>query len=215
MPGHDDFEIAIEQRRYGALDPAGAARLEEHLASCPDCRAFATLTSETEDEMRQQAALTISRVDWTRIEHGIGNWRDEIRRRPWRSLIETIVMLPALWLVFGFNMIGPTVGAVIGLEIVRRRLRGRLAESQRAEASRGALLDFYRRQLDREIMEHRRAVAIAAVTIVGFPLVILWRPHSTFQLAVAAGLTFAMVCLGAWLALIKLPRLRRERATLD
>ncbi|HTR53609.1 MAG TPA: hypothetical protein VMJ10_23105 [Kofleriaceae bacterium] len=165
--------------------------------------------------MRQQAAAAIMRMDWIRIEHGIASWRAEIRRRPWRGLIETIVMLPALWLVFGVDAIGPVIGLLIGLAIVRRRLGIQLAKGKQAEESRGALLDFYRRQLDREIVAHRRALAITAATMVVLPLVILSRPHSTLQLALTAGLTLASACHGAWLARIKLPRLRRERVALD
>jgi hypothetical protein len=215
MPGHDDLEIAIEQRRYGALDPEGAARLNEHLASCSDCRAFATFTTHTEDEMRQQAAAAITYMDWARISRGIAGWRAEIRRRPWRGLLQTIAMFPAMWLLFGVNAIWPTIGALIGHELYRRRVRRSLAEMRHAETWRPALLVLYQRQLDREIVEHRRVIFIVPIALGAIAVWILFRPRLTVQLVIAAALALAAVCECAWVVWIKLPRLRRERAALE
>jgi hypothetical protein len=112
-------------------------------------------------------------------------------------------------------MVGPVIGALIGLEIVRRRHQGVLTESRLAEKSQGSLLGFYRRQLDREIVVHRRAVAIAVVAAAAVVVTTSLGSHTTVKLAVAIALAIGMLCHGTWMALVKLPRLRRERAALN
>jgi anti-sigma factor RsiW len=44
---HETFHELIALRLYGELDAAETARLEEHLASCTDCRAVALELEET------------------------------------------------------------------------------------------------------------------------------------------------------------------------
>jgi hypothetical protein len=38
MSACDEFEVAVEMRRHGALGAPEAARLEEHLRACAACR---------------------------------------------------------------------------------------------------------------------------------------------------------------------------------
>jgi hypothetical protein len=215
MPGHDDFETAIEQRRHGALDPEGAARLDEHLASCLACGAFATLTTQTEDEMRQQAAAAIEGIDWSWIEKGVVEWRAKTRRSFWIGVISTLAVLPSLLYtasVFGYVA---SVGLAIGVAVSYRHDRRALVESHDAERSHGSLLQFYRGRVAREIVLRRRGLAFLFAFAIAIVAVAFTMRLSSSTRIFAIGLATMFVAGGAWSAFVTIPRLRRERAALD
>jgi hypothetical protein len=215
MPGHDDFETAIEQRRHGALDPEGAARLDEHLASCSECGAFATLTTQTEGEMRQQAAAAIEGIDWTWIEKGVVEWRAKTRRSFWIGVISTLAVLPSL--LYSASAFGylASVGLAIGVAISYRHGRRALVESHDAARSRGSLLPFYRERVAREIVLRRRGLAFLVAFAIAIVAVAFTMRFSFSVRIFALGIATMIVAGGAWSAFVKIPRLRREREALD
>jgi predicted anti-sigma-YlaC factor YlaD len=215
MPGHDDFETAIEQRRHGALDPEGAARLDEHLASCSACGAFATVTTQTENEMRQQAAAAIEGLDWSWIEKSVVEWRTKTRRSFWIGVISTLAVLPSLLShasAFGYVA---SVGLAIGVVMSYRHHRRTLVESHDAESSHGSLLQFYRERVDREIVVRRRGLAFLVAFAIAIVAVAFTMRFSFSTRVFAIGIATMFVAGGAWSAFVKIPRLRREHAALD
>jgi len=51
-----EAEVLIGMKQHGALDGARAAALEEHLAACPGCRAFAETTQTMEGTLAMNAS---------------------------------------------------------------------------------------------------------------------------------------------------------------
>jgi Putative zinc-finger len=215
MPGHDEFETAIEQRRHGALDPEGAARLDEHLASCSECGAFATLTTQTEDAMRQQAAAALEGIDWSWIETAVVEWRAKTRRSFWIGVISTLAVLPSLlYSASAFGYVA-SAGLAIGVVISYRHSRRALVASHDAETSHGSLLQFYRERVTREIVLRRRGLVFLFAFAIALVAAVLAMRFSFSQRVFAIGIATMFVAGGAWSAFVKLPRLKRERATLD
>ncbi|CAN5344279.1 hypothetical protein BH11MYX1_BH11MYX1_36210 [soil metagenome] len=227
MTTHDDYEIAIEQRRHGALDSEGVARLDEHLASCSACAAFADVSHHTEDEMRQQAAAATTRVDWSKIERYLAS-RSKQDRIKHVQLVGFAVMIFVIMGVFALrarswhHAVAPLVVGCFFLlvlfttaEILRRRSKRLATEVTTAARTKAGLLEFYRRQLDREIVAHRRAVpiSIAICFLWTGPLLLGSPPLPTIVLDVGAAV--ALLVAVAWDRLVRLPRLRKERAALD
>jgi Putative zinc-finger len=215
MPGHDDFETAIEQRRHGALDPEDAARLDDHLASCSECGAFATLTILLEDEMRQQAAAAIEGIDWSWIEKGVLEWRAKTRRSFWIGVISTLAILPSLlYHASAFGYVA-SVGLAIGVGISYRHNRRTLVDSHDAERSHGSLLQFYRERVAREIVLRRRGLAFCFAFAIAIVAVAFTMRFSFGTRIFVIGIATMFVAGGAWSAFVKIPRLRRERAALE
>ena len=52
MSSCDDFEVAIEKRRHGALEADETTKLEVHLASCLSCRTYEQRGTEMEATMK-------------------------------------------------------------------------------------------------------------------------------------------------------------------
>jgi predicted anti-sigma-YlaC factor YlaD len=75
MVGCEAFGVAVEMRLHGALDEAGRAPLEEHLAGCERCRAYETAARGAEAGMAAAARDAAGAVDWGRVDR-------RIRRRP-------------------------------------------------------------------------------------------------------------------------------------
>lgn len=71
MPGCEEFEVAVEMRLHGALDEAGRAQLEEHLAGCERCRAYEAAARTAEAAMAAEARDAAGAVDWSLVERGI------------------------------------------------------------------------------------------------------------------------------------------------
>src|SRR5687768_3614980 len=80
MSGCEDFEILIEMRQHGALDDAGAARLEAHLVSCAPCGAFAEIAKSTEAAMQASAKGLTGGMDWERSRERVRQMADVYRK---------------------------------------------------------------------------------------------------------------------------------------
>lgn len=67
MNACDEFEVAVEMRRHGALGAPDAVRLAGHLATCASCRAFDEMTRNTEEVMGLSADELAGGMDWDRV----------------------------------------------------------------------------------------------------------------------------------------------------
>lgn len=78
----EGYEVAIEERRLGTLDPSAAARLDAHLAGCASCRAFAAFQRRSEEIMTSNADATLDDHDWAVIKKNLRRaprrWRDHL-----------------------------------------------------------------------------------------------------------------------------------------
>lgn len=103
----EEYEILLSARLDGALTPEETARLEAHLAQCPQCR---QLAQELETLQAQTAALTqevpralqenLEGRDWSRVpQTGTAPSKKKKRLLPWAACAAAAVVL----MVFGFT----------------------------------------------------------------------------------------------------------------
>jgi anti-sigma factor RsiW len=216
MTSCDDFEVAIEQRLHGALDPDAAARLAQHLSSCEGCRAFEAQSRELEGAMRTHAADAIRDVDWSVLGRNVERWKTQMLAGVWKGLAAVIVAVPLVGLVFGRGHIA--TGLVAGLAVVgwgRIAARRSIAEVRAVEHAPGPLLVLLRSQLDRLIkIEKQNALVLPFFTLspVGG---LLAGELTPWRIAGVAMLVLLFVALALRSRLVVLPRLLRERAELE
>ena len=103
----EEYEILLSARLDGALTPEETARLEAHLAQCPQCR---QLAQALETLQAQTAALTqevpralqenLEGRDWSRVpQTGTAPSKKKKRLLPWAACAAAAVVL----MVFGFT----------------------------------------------------------------------------------------------------------------
>lgn len=216
MTSCDDFEVAIEQRLHGALDPDPAGRLAQHLSSCDACRAFEAAARELEQAMRTQAADAIRDVDWSELGRNVERWRKQMLAGVWKGLAAVIVAAPLVGLVFGHRHIA--TGLIAGLAVVvwgRIVARRSIAEVREVDHAPGPLLVLLRSQLDKLIkIEKQNALVLPFFTLI--PVGGLLAGQLTpWRIAGTAMLMLLFVALALRSRFVVLPRLLRERAELE
>ena len=216
MTSCHDFEVAIEQRLHGALDPEPAVRLAQHLSSCDACRAFEAQSRELEQAMRMHAADVISDVDWSKLGRNVERWKKQMLAGVWKGLAAVIVGAPLLGMVFGHGHIA--TGLIAGLGVVgwgRIVARRSIAEVREVEHAPGSLLVLLRKQLDKLIkIEKQNALVLPFFTLI--PIVGLFAGELTpWRIAGTAMLMLLFVAFALRSRLVVLPRLLRERAELE
>jgi Putative zinc-finger len=67
MMSCEDFQIALEKRRFGALSSEETRLLEAHLASCQVCQRFDHVSSTAEGIMKDSVHEQVQTIDWDGI----------------------------------------------------------------------------------------------------------------------------------------------------
>lgn len=224
----EGFQIAIEMRLHGAADPNASKRLDLHLSSCPECRDFEATAKETENTMRIDADRVGKTIDWAQLRgrvHKLMKWKSPSGAAA--TICLAFLAIQAMrWIdswVLGQPFTGPdwtvTFAWLLTMIALFFFFNGRrLREAKRAQASREKLIEFYRKELDRQIRETRLTLAGLAILgcLVAFPLVSeLHRGLSSLKF-LSSSLLFEAFLVGSFLFayLRELPRLRRERTEL-
>jgi len=217
MTSCHDFEVAIEQRLHGALDPDPAVRLAQHLSSCHACRAFEAQSRELEEAMRTRAANAISDVDWNKLGRNLERWKKRMRAGAWKGLAAVIVAAPLLGLVFGHGYIATSF--IAGLAVVvwgRIVARRSIAEARDVEHAPGSLLVLLRTQLDKLIkIEKQNALVLPFFTLIPIYGLLDVGELTPWRIAGTAVLVLLFVVLALRSRFVVLPRLLRERAELE
>ncbi len=214
---HDDFEIAIEQRLCGALDAAGAQRLDEHLSGCPECRAYEARARQEDGGRKAMFGQEVSAVDLERIGHRAQKIVVRGRRLQWIMPLSYLLFMGGMavvLLVVSHNRDAAlfcagmgVVGALLWGYLTRRAQRRHLT----VLATQGPLA-LQRAELDRKI-RYQRIAALSYVGVV-FPITLtsflLWDKRPLERVGgVVVMLSALLFGLLTWLR--DLPRLRRER----
>lgn len=217
MTSCHDFELAIEQRLHGALDPDRAAELAHHLSSCQACRAFEALSRELEQAMRTHATEAVGEVDWSQLGRKLERWRAQMLVGAWKGLLAVIVAVPLLGLVFGAGHIATSV--IAGLVVVawgRIAARRSIAAAREVAHAPGSLLLLLRTQLDKLIkIEKQNALVLPLFTLVPIYGLLAAGELTPWRVAGAAALMLLVVALALRSRFVVLPRLLRERAELE
>ncbi len=214
----EEFEVAIEKRRHGALEEPERAVLERHLSGCASCRAFDETVRRTEGAMASITESAVGAVDWTKVERGIRAGLSRVVfgfvalllaagisaalaawAAPARAAHRAITVLLAL---------APVALLYGAVALVAAR---RLVRLDRG----GEMLRTYERMLRGRV----RVLAVLRFAAAGVAAVAIW---SALDLAagdrarVVLGIEAAvLIGVTAWVQLYRLPRLRRELSELD
>ena len=78
----EDFELAVELRRRGLLEPERARQLEAHLRGCAGCQAYASISERVGRAMSTHAANASQNVDWAQLRERIMG----SQRRDWPAV---------------------------------------------------------------------------------------------------------------------------------
>ncbi len=217
---HYEFEILIEQRLHACLSPEDLLALDQHLATCHECRQYELRAKSEEEDLRRSISSHAERVEWHVVQARALKEMD--RMRSWRYRGPILVISPILLaiivhqFVFGGSLIYPIIGTVIVLPlyalivilITRRAVR----ESEHRLADIGPI-PFYREQVDRMLQGTQFVVRVSPVATT-LMLLLCWylRDRELYFWTIM----FAPYHLGftAWCYFRRLPVLRRERQEL-
>jgi hypothetical protein len=228
MNGHDDFEVQVEMRLHGALDAAGSAALDAHLASCASCRRFEALAKETETTMRTQAAETIGQVDWARVLAGVREVRayhaSALARMATLWAAFTLALALVAWphsaRQLAWEAAVAAALAVACSEVGPLTAWLRLRRARQAERTPAEMLAFLRSDLDRRIREIRAARALYTALAVAVNGLFIWIGLSRdvaagdwLSVALVAGSLASFPAAYYWL-FRRVGPLERERAEL-
>ena len=214
---HEESEIAIGMRQHGALDAAGCAALDDHLASCASCRRFEQMTATQENAMQAHTIHELSLVNWTHVEARLARLRAENRNLvPRAAAMLVALVLLSVWIYDRETTIMTALfgGGICALLVamVRRRRR----EVARAAESDGELLAFYRAQVAGGLRRTATArwflPAMAAVWLgTGIAAAITGHPIKDVVYQLAMGVFVTGWSIHTWR---DHARLRREQAEL-
>lgn len=215
----EEFEIAIERRRKGALALDEEVLLDDHLASCPSCARYAQLAGQTEAIMATATKDALERVDWNRMGARVRQMAAQYARATPAMAIMLVILVPLIGWVSGWENIYLAAGlgaALLVLQIWRNRTR--IREATLSEQTQSDLLFFYRTELDRRISSVSRAILIEflvgalLVIMVGIKLSGLIGISETTRLIVfQAGFGLVLLTVGVYRRWVQLPRMKSER----
>lgn len=215
MADCEHFEIAIEQRRAGALDEQGTRALDDHLAACASCRAFEQLVRETDASLRGEIAMSTQTVQWNDLRATmLSTARRGARQRLGLGVVVLAVMTPLVAIAAGEKA---TVTAVaVGLAVLLvKAVRTRDAIGDLKEAPEGAFFFMYARALRRMLRSLWIWSAVALVLFLWAAYAQLrgdWSAHDLIVLVPAAILALSAL---AYRHLVTRPRIERELADVD
>jgi anti-sigma factor RsiW len=166
----------LERQAHGALDPADAAELQAHVASCASCQAFAALIRQVEGQLAARAADAENRVVWADCERRVEREARGMRVLPW-TLGALCLGVPGVFLcVFVTQLVRHRSSEVSGWmaaltslffvwvfvagAAIRRRW---LSRYTLAQTSREGLFAMYREQLAEDRRSSRQAATILLV----------------------------------------------------
>jgi hypothetical protein len=96
----DEFEIQIDQRRYGALDPSQQPALDAHLAACETCREYDALARGTDELLH--ASPTAGSVKYSDVRKRGARFVATYRRNLLLSGL-LLLVVPVQWgFMFGY-----------------------------------------------------------------------------------------------------------------
>ncbi|MBI5067874.1 MAG: zf-HC2 domain-containing protein [Deltaproteobacteria bacterium] len=212
------FEIAVEQRRHGALGPEETRALEAHLAGCERCRAYAGEAARADAALAASAEAAVGGADWARLEASVRRQVRSGARRVVFDLATVAVAVPPA--VLGLAPEGRRAGALgaallacAAAALVRGGYHGFLARRARGLAGQ-ELLAFHRAALRADL---RRALAGRWLALAGALGFAAWAmapgvaPLGRVALAEAS-----LLVAGTWIYVlaVRVPRLRRQLASL-
>jgi hypothetical protein len=211
----EEFELDLVMREHGALVPAAAGALDDHMAGCPACRRFAADGSDVEDALRRIAARDAERIDWERVHAGVRSLRRGQRLKLYLAPL-FLLQVPLVLLVGTGQLptgeplflVGPpvTVALYLGwIWLVGRPFREVLAVVQAEDE----LLVAYERELRRRRSRARVFAALNTIFAATGVALAVANPHKAL-----AGV-FVAIVFAAWAALDllrTLPHIRRALA---
>ena len=236
MNGHDAYEILIDRRLHGAIEPDEAHRLERHFVSCDTCRGHEAAVVQTEDAMNTTIDELNDRIDWDEVTSRVQDLRSHYRGML-RRMTRLFVLFLALF-VIGLFVIGPlmqaesaTAGEVATLIVWAGllaiacspvgpwRARRRLDEIADASLNRHASLDLLREELDGRIRGIRRGrLVYTALAALGAAVLtaVVWGEgvRALIGVHLFPGIVFWLPALYYWLH-ERVRALVAERAKLD
>ncbi len=215
MAGCEEFQVDIEKRLHGALGDAGRAALEEHLATCADCRAYEAAARGAEAGMTAQARDAVAGVDWDRVERGIrGGVFASVR------MLAAVVFFAAwvagmVWLStpapFRSERLVRTMPSMLVLVVLVTFVAAYSGRRLTALVDRAEMLDTWRHMVWANLTWARRMQWALAAVVAFLLYKALYGRAATYDPAVYFG-GLAIPVAGAWLYLrrVKMPRAERE-----
>lgn len=142
MKSCDEFQLAMEMRRHGALSPAEAKKVEAHLATCAACSAIESQAAAVSELLGRPPE-----GDGPSLETVLEKAAKEERRENWLplvalasfvvqgALLSWLISPESMWKIWGlFWLAGAGMAAVtvIALRVHRRRARSALTQGVEA-----------------------------------------------------------------------------------
>lgn len=213
----DDYQLELEMRRHGALEPDAAEALELHLQGCERCRRAEALARSTEAAMHETATAAVRGVDWKKIQRNVEKDQRLLKALPVLMLasfaiqgpILAYVLAPDRWLRGGLLIAGMGVGAAL---LTWLGMRGRVARTTAAQRQGlDALLQHRREELETRIKEVRvgRWMLVAGtVPVMAIPVI---KGAATGAYGAFAAIAACALGAAAYYQFVGLPKLLRER----
>lgn len=215
----EEFQLAIEMKRHGALDVRAAEEAERHVAGCAECqRALADMAS-LDAALRPPATARPPRYE--QVRKALVRERFWVKYLPWICVASFVVQGAFLGLLIApddplrlwaiISAAGVVLGALVMIDF-RRRRRGVVKAAQLGVS---AWTEHRRVQLDNELRDLRILMWLLPLIGLGMAASAWFFDPSKLGarilfLALAASMVPVMAVVHSWYR----PRLLRERAEL-
>ena len=215
----DEYQLAFEMSRHGALDVREGEEAERHVKTCPVCQREVARMEELDRALKAPPA---SAPRYAEVSQALAKERFWFKYGPWIALASFVgqgAVLGPLLRPDAPLKLWATVSAVgvvfaVGLALTLRGLRRRASEA--AQLGVDAWMAHRRARIDAELKDLGKLMWLfpaLSVAMVGVALLLRPRSQAGFILfLLCAGVNLAMTAYGA---LARKPRLLRERAELE
>jgi hypothetical protein len=218
----DDFQIALEMQRQGALSEPDAARLDAHLASCAVCRAYAAQMGRAEATMATYAQAELTHTDWDRLGRQLRTW---FRTWQFHALDPRTVefWLAAAWIALALGamptrpghplpllemLLAGAAGLVLSLVVDVVKSRAFLANARKQTKTRGELMLAARMEAERRLRLRKGGLTIIPLLSVMFALPV--EGTTAHSLALRAGCIAVSLVYVAYEFRVVFPRMKRD-----
>ena len=221
MP-HEDFELAIEQRLHGALDPVHAAALGEHLRACADCRDYEVNTRADEKVMETLFATHPNALDLDALQQRVTPLVAKAERARYVMVAVGIFLFGFQWAVMQWFRNGSVGGRRSFITALVCAAGGSLAvytlwrshsDQARTDAEllqrSGALALL--RDVNARTIRRMRAMSVLMPLISALMAGLAWVMDDREVRFVATCAAPIVLAVTAWQVLVTWPRLRLER----
>jgi hypothetical protein len=213
MTGCDEYQLALEMHRHGAVSSISSEEIAQHIDGCSSCSSYRDHTKDV-SSMTTSTLLSREPIDLSVIREHVAREANKLRKRWWPVPLG-IGLIIALRALAGFGIDPWSILTMAGLAVWTQ---WRLAARRRAllvaqHGTETELLDGLRRYVDDQIRQLRFGATVTGLVVAACAGAVLAASWDIGRFVALPLLALGLATLA--MARVRVRSLSRERAQLD